>query len=102
MRLQLDNSEFPQAFQVCAISMTKVDKPRQAIVPVKQASASKPATAAPHPLDGSQFHAVIDEQVWSELRPTQEEQRPRRAHQLPAPAALSPHPDDPAISVGEI
>ncbi len=36
----------------------------------------------PHALDGSQFHNVIEEQSWSELPPTQEEQMPRRAYHL--------------------
>ncbi len=57
--------------------------------------------AAPHPLDGSQFHNVIEEQVYSELPPTAEEQMPRRARNLRDNEAPPPHPDDPAISVGE-
>lgn len=52
-----------------------------------------------HPLDGSQFHNVIDEQVYAELPPTAEEQRPLRLRPQPASQAPS-RPDDPAISVG--
>ncbi len=57
--------------------------------------------AAPHPLDGSHFHNVIEEQVYSELPPTPEEQMPRRARHLPEPEGQHRHPDDPAISVGD-
>jgi hypothetical protein len=58
-----------------------------------------PAQPVVHPLDGSQFHNVIDEQIYAELPPTAEEQRPlsrrpQNASQQP------PRPDDPAISVG--
>lgn len=57
--------------------------------------------AAPHPLDGSHFHNVIEEQVYSELPPTPEEQMPRRSRHLPDPQGRQPHRDDPAISVGD-
>ncbi len=58
--------------------------------------------AARHPLDGSQFHNVIEEQVYSELPPTPEEQMPRRAQHLtdPEPSPPPPPPEKPAISVG--
>lgn len=56
--------------------------------------------APPHPLDGSQYHNVIEEQLYAELPPTQEEQQPRRARHLAEPEPIQPHPDDPAISVG--
>ncbi len=63
------------------------------------APTESPAQPLVHPLDGSQFHNVIDEQVYAELPPTAEEQRPlsrrpQNASQQP------PRPDDPAISVG--
>lgn len=68
---------------------------------------AQPGTAAgvapvssTHPLDGSQFHGIIDEQVYAELPPTPEEQRPRRARQLTEGEGQRPHPDEPAISVG--
>jgi hypothetical protein len=51
-----------------------------------------------HPLDGSQFHNVIEEQVYSELPPTPEEQIPHRAGHLPEPDP-SP-PDKPTLSIG--
>lgn len=48
----------------------------------------KNAATAPYagkPLDGSQYHDVVEEQVYAEQRPTPEEQRPRRSseHQDP-------------------
>lgn len=75
--------------------MKMMDKTRRRNV---QTSATPPAP--PHPLDGSQYHNVIEEQVYSELPPTAEEQRPRRVRQLADPDAVQPHPDDPTISVG--
>ncbi|MCM0044130.1 MAG: hypothetical protein NBV65_05805 [Burkholderiaceae bacterium] len=78
--------------------MNTMDKTRRRNV---QTSASKPAVPAPpHPLDGSQYHNVIEEQAYAELPPTPEEQMPRRARQLADPDPVQPHPDDPAISVG--
>ncbi len=60
-----------------------------------------PALAMPsHPLDGSHYHNVIEEQVYAELPPTAEEQLPRRARHLAEPDPVQHHPDDPAISVG--
>jgi hypothetical protein len=50
------------------------------------------------PLDGSQYHNVIEEQVYSELPPSQEEQQPVRARHLDKPQ--TPHPHDLLISVG--
>ncbi len=97
----MDNSEFSEPSPVCAISMTRVDSSTQPIVPMPQSSSTKPVVAMSHPLDGSQFHEVIDEQIWSELPPTPEEQQPRRSQDLPPPAVLNPHPADPLISVGE-
>ncbi len=61
------------------------------------------AGAAPHAhaLDGSQFHNVIEEQTWSDLPPTQEEQMPRRARHLDdAEREQAPHPEQAQISVG--
>jgi len=101
MRLHIENSEFTELTQVCAISMNMIDKESRRNVPSDSASGAKPVPAAPHPLDGSQFHNVIEEQVCSELPPTPEEQMPRRARHLPDPAGQHPHPDDPAISVGD-
>ncbi len=94
---------------------------RAAVVPA--ASARPPSDAAAsgmsgqlppaHAMDGSQFHNVIEEQVWSELPPTPEEQMPRRARHLATRdhnAALSPersadeptHTEPAQISVGPV
>lgn len=60
-------------------------------------AASKPA----HAMDGSQFHNVIEEQSWSDLPPTREEQMPRRARHLDEAdeKASQPH-EQVQISVG--
>ncbi len=59
------------------------------------------AASAPHPLDGSQFHNVIEEQSWSELPPTPEEQMPWRAlHREQRQEEPSSHQEPPQISVG--
>ena len=100
MRLHIENSEFTELTQVCAISMNMIDKESRRNVPSDSASGAKPVPAAPHPLDGSQFHNVIEEQAWSDAPPTQQEQAPRRARHLPDPEQAKPHPDDPSISVG--
>ncbi len=56
-----------------------------------------------HAMDGSQFHNVIEEQSWSELPPTQEEQMPRRARHLDdADREQPPHPAQAQISVGPV
>ena len=66
-----------------------------------QPSLPKSASAVPpHPLDGSQYHNVIEEQLYSELAPTAEEQMPCRFRHLADPEPVQPHPDDPSISVG--
>ncbi len=54
-----------------------------------------------HAMDGSQFHNVIEEQTWSDLPPTQEEQMPRRARHLDdADREQASHPEQVQISVG--
>ncbi len=76
-------------------------------------SSTQPGTAVPlpftpagttprvHAMDGSQFHNVIEEQTWSDLPPTQEEQMPRRARHLDdADGEQAPHHDQVQISVG--
>lgn len=84
--------------------MNPIDKtyPRnvQPAVPEDPGDSTGVNPAARHPLDGSQFHNVIEEQVYSELPPTAEEQMPRRVRQLTDPEPLPPPPDEPAISVG--
>ncbi len=56
-----------------------------------------------HAMDGSQFHNVIEEQSWSELPPTQEEQMPRRARHLDdADREQTSHPVQAQISVGPV
>ncbi len=80
--------------------MNTIDKQNHRNVQPDPVTPVKDVTEAPHPLDGSQFHNVIEEQIYAELPPTPEEQQPRRARHLPDPAEQGPHPDDPAISVG--
>ncbi len=80
--------------------MKKIDPKKSRNVPAERSHLPRPLPAAPHPLDGSQFHNVVEEQAYSELPPTAEEQAPRRARQLPDPEPVRPHPDDPSISVG--
>ena len=64
-------------------------------------SGSPVSASAPHPMDGSQFHNVIEEQTWSDLPPTPEEQLPRRArHLVDAESEQTPHPEQAQISVG--
>lgn len=87
-------------FPVCAISMKMIDQDKRPNVQPDSQSGPKPAPVAPHPVDGSQYHGVIEEQAWSEQPPSAEEQAPRRVRHLPEPAALPPHPDDPSISIG--
>ena len=60
-------------------------------------AASQPA----HAMDGSQFHNVIEEQSWSDLPPTREEQMPRRARHLDeVDREQTPHHEPAQISVG--
>ncbi len=62
-----------------------------------QSEASKPV----HAMDGSQFHNVIEEQTWSDLPPTREEQLPRRARHLDETGEdPQPHHEPVQISVG--
>ncbi len=78
-------------------SQSPVEKPSKP----KVSSGSSVSAPAPHPMDGSQFHNVIEEQTWSELPPTQEEQMPRRARHLDAPEhEQASHPSQAQISVG--
>jgi hypothetical protein len=93
-------SDFEQFMltQICESSMNMMDKACGQIV---QPATPIPAPSRPsHPLDGSQYHNVIEEQVYAELPPTAEEQMPRRARHLAEPDPVQHHPDDPAISVG--
>ncbi len=81
--------------------MNTIDKQSdQNVQPERPTSPGTPPVA-PHPLDGSHFHSVIEEQVYSELPPTPEEQKPRRVRHLPDPEGQQPHPDDPTISIGD-
>ena len=80
--------------------MNMIDKQSPRNVPSNPVQRPDPVPAAPHPVDGSQFHNVVEEQAWSEMPPTPEEQEPRRVRHLPDPEAAKPHPDDPSISVG--
>ena len=63
----------------------------------KKTAGDLPAHAS-KPLDGSQYLNVIEEQVYSELPPSQEEQQPVRARHLEKQKAPLPH--DSLISVG--
>lgn len=81
--------------------MNAIDKQNdQNVQPDWSNPAEKASPTPPHPLDGSHFHNVIEEQVYSELPPTPEEQQPRRVRHVPEPEGQRTHPDDPAISVG--
>lgn len=80
--------------------MNTIDKQIQRNVQPNPDTSLQDSSQRQHSLDGSQFHNVIDEQVYAEQPPTPEEQRPRRVHHVPDPAEQGPHPDDPAISVG--
>lgn len=70
--------------------------------PVSQTSGQAPPlpSASPHPLDGSQYHNVIEEQVYAEQPPSAEEQKPWRiSHPEPVPSDKASH-EAPSISVG--
>lgn len=58
----------------------------------KRAPAERPQEVVPHvghPLDGSQYQDVVDEQLWAEKPPTPEEQR-RRQTKFDAPPSPTP------------
>lgn len=49
----------------------------------KKQDMNKPVPPLPtvgHPLDGSQFQNIVEEQKYSEQRPSREEQQPRHAN----------------------
>ncbi len=54
----------------------------------------------PHALDGSQYHNVIEEQVYAEQPPTAEEQKPWRIFHPDSGMPRDTSPDEPTISVG--
>ncbi len=58
------------------------------------------AKPSPHPLDGSQYHNIIEEQEYSERRPTPEEQKPWRISHPGQEQPSSHVPAEPSISVG--
>ena len=62
--------------------------------------AVEPAETHPHPLDGSQYHNVIEEQEYAERRPTPEEQRPWRISHPDQEQPSSHVRPDPSISIG--
>lgn len=80
--------------------MNMIDQKKRPNVQPEDSQSPRPLPASPHPLDGSQFHNVVEEQAYAELPPTREEQAPRRARHRPEPETVQPHPDDPSISVG--
>lgn len=80
--------------------MNTIDKQSAQNVQPDRLSLSGAPSGAAHAVDGSQFHNVIEEQWYSELPPTPEEQMPLRARHLTEPDDQPPHPDDPTISVG--
>ncbi len=80
--------------------MNTIDKRSAQNVQPERLLSPRGSAVSPHPVDGSQFHNVIEEQVYSELPPTLEEQMPRRARHLSEPEGQQVHPDGPAISVG--
>lgn len=64
-----------------------------------------PCETLPHvgkPLDGSQYLNIIEEQIYSELPPTPEEQQPIHARHLKQKKASEPKPQshDTSLSVG--
>ena len=63
-----------------------------------------PVPSKEHALDGSQYHNIIEEQVYAEQPPTAEEQKPWRVfHQHETQDTRTGDqgsPDAPAISVG--
>ena len=63
-----------------------------------------PVPAKEHALDGSQYHNIIEEQVYAEQPPTAEEQKPWRVfHQHETQDSKTGDqgsPEAPAISVG--
>lgn len=59
---------------------------------------NQPVPYVGRPLDGSQYVDVIEEQVYSEQRPTAEEQRPR--HTAGEPKHKADHHET-ATSIGE-
>lgn len=65
-------------------------------MPEYSPSAKRPQEVVPHvgqPLDGSQYQEVVDEQLWAEKPPTQEEQRRRQTKFDASPTSLpSPAP----------
>ena len=77
--------------------------PTSAMRDTSRASVFTPSEASQpvHAMDGSQFHGVIEEQTWSDLPPTREEQMPWRAHQIDAVKSDPSTPHEPGqISVG--
>lgn len=58
------------------------------------------SSSPPHALDGSQFHTIIEEQVYAEQPPTAEEQKPWRIFHPDADKPDEARPDEPTISVG--
>ncbi len=108
----LVDAMYSDMLRICEISMKMIDQDKRPNVqPNVQAGRpreaepqhrpeAQPVPASPHPLDGSQYHGVIEEQARAEQPPTEEEQAPRRVRHLPDPAPVQPHPDDPSISVG--
>jgi hypothetical protein len=57
------------------------------------AHVNQPSPHIGRPLDGSQYHDVVEEQMYAEERPEQ--------HRRPAPPPRSEHGDDGATSVGD-
>ena len=78
-----------------------IHQKNQQPMPIRPKQQSSTPVPAVHPMDGSQFHTVIDEQVWSEQAATPEEQAPRRVRGLPEPEPAKTHPEDPSLSVGD-
>jgi len=58
------------------------------------------SSSPPHALDGSQYHNIIEEQVYAEQRPTAEEQKPWRIFHPQTDKPDETRPDEPTISVG--
>ncbi len=54
----------------------------------------------PHALDGSQYHNIIEEQLYAEQPPTAQEQTPWRIFHPDSGKPDAVAPDEPSISVG--
>jgi len=88
-----------------SVGIPSEDPERSPLQTLRQAqhvdsSVSGIGSASPHALDGSQYHNIIEEQVYAEQRPSPQEQRPWRIFHPTQTEPPTPEPDKPSISVG--